>query len=451
MTLIREIEGKVKDLPEILALFVAALLSVAASARPPAYPGVKSSTEELAESVVDTAGASARDAFGFGSYVGKIFDTASEISGARGLPKAPNTLSWFSAAFDAADASEEFFKEGGNMWEGTYKALKAGVGLIPGWRGVLLKVAMNVAHLAGEGVAWIQYNSSRRKAIPTNLPPRENESVKGRTLPKVDSQQDAPNLNTSVDEKETDASQIGVRGWCTCPHRSARIVGGNLVKVGENFNVAEYCYFFCADCYKCRKDLNDVAHLVHDGPLVIWDVSIARQSFIDGTSRTIGMVKGEILDALLDSQKKIMSIPDGEIVVPGVCECDSPVIYRFGEEPNKIEMCTDCGRPRSAIPSSAKNPNSVRGLRRLSGCTCQGEVKVNPLFHTSMWDDGYAEFALQCAKCFKIRYSSLVYMSEFKKRFPSGTPDPMALLLFMIGTTDVKAAMKEADQKAVNQ
>ena len=277
--------------------------------------------------------------------------------------------------------------------------------------------------------------------------PKENVSTDGDDNNTDGSSQQNDDKNTSADA----SVQTGVRGWCKCSDRSARLVGGNLVKMGVNFNVAEYCYFFCADCYKCRKDLNDVAHLVHDGPIVIWDVSIARQSFIDGTSRTIGMVKGEILDVLLESQKKIMSIPDGEIVVPGVCECDSPVIYRFGEEPNKIEMCNDCGRPRSKFPRSAKNPNSIRGLRKLSNCDCKDGAKVNPLFHTSMWDDGYAELALQCTKCFKILYSSKVYMSEFKRQFPRGTPAPETVLLFMIGTTDIKAAMDEADKKAINQ
>lgn len=250
------------------------------------------------------------------------------------------------------------------------------------------------------------------------------------------------------------AGEVGVRGWCKCPNRSANIVTGPLFRMGEDFNVADYSYFFCGDCYKCRKDFNDVADIIKDGTICIWDVKVARANGLDG--KTIPDVKAQ--QQLSEAQDRIMQIPDGKVVIPGLCRCESPRIWLFGELPKRIEMCKDCGRPRSPIPLSAKNPRQPRKLRRcrktstsIFVCTCAGDTGVKPNIHASPYDDGDVELSLVCTKCSQVKYSAFVPVREFKKKFANGKPDPQAMLVYMIGTVDIKAAMLAADKEASSQ
>ena len=270
--------------------------------------------------------------------------------------------------------------------------------------------------------------------------------------------------SVSVNElKATDAAdaksenlpgEVGVRGWCKCPGRSAHITMGNLHRMGEDFKIADYSYFFCSECYRCRRDLDDVACLNNDGPIRIWDVKVARANGFYGK----GHLDGDTEKLLVDAQEKIFKIQDGEVVIPGLCRCESPRIWLFGESPNRIEMCKDCGRPRSPIPLSAKNPRQPRKLRRcrktptsIFVCTCAGDTGVKPKIHASPYDDGDVELSLECTKCSQVKYSAFAPVREFKKKFANGKPDPQAMLVYMIGTADIKAAMLAADKEALSQ
>ena len=260
---------------------------------------------------------------------------------------------------------------------------------------------------------------------------------------------DSINTN-SVDLDE----EVGVRGWCKCQSRSAHITRGNLHRMGEDFNVADYSYFFCSECYRCRKDLDGVACLNNDGPIRIWDVKVARANGFYGK----GNLDGDTEKLLVDAQERILRIQDGAIVIPGLCRCKSPRIWLFGESPNRIEMCKDCGRPRSPIPSLAKNPRQPRKLRRcrktstsMFVCTCAGETGVKPNMHASPYDDGDVELSLMCTKCMRVKYSAFAPVREFKEKFANGNPDPQAVLVYLIGTGDIKAAMVAADKEAMTQ
>ena len=63
-------------------------------------------------------------------------------------------------------------------------------------------------------------------------------------------------------------------------------------------------------------------------------------------------------------------------------------------------------------------------------------------------DDGDVTFALNCNKCFSIKYSASVPMREFKNKFADREPTPEEFYTFMIGTDDLNAAIEAADQEA---
>ncbi len=285
-------------------------------------------------------------------------------------------------------------------------------------------------------------DSSRNRADNENV---EREKPGGRI---------ANDAVVGEEEKKNEDSGSGVRGWCTCPNRSAHITLGNLFRMGEDFNVADFSYFFCSDCYKVRKNLDGVARLTGYSPIKIWDVSVARKHGYYGK----GDPDAETLALLKESQEKLFKLADGQIVVPGLCKCKSPTIWRFGEYPHKFEMCKRCGRPRSGIPLNAKNTRVPNKLRRCVKtpdspfvCTCKGATGLRPEFHTSISDDGEAQFYLMCTKCMQVKYSAFAPMREFKRKFPKGPSDPAEFFMYMLGTTDAKAALETADKEAAGQ
>ncbi len=241
---------------------------------------------------------------------------------------------------------------------------------------------------------------------------------------------------------------VGVRGWCTCTFRSAHVTLGNLFRMGTDLSVADYSYLICSECYKCRKDLNDVECFKKEGPLCIWDGKVARENGVDGKTSP----QGEALKRLVEAQERILKIPDGEIVIPGLCHCRVPDKWELGMPPSKILMCKKCGKPRSAIPASAKNPRRPHRLRRciktpiaLFVCVCAGETGIRPELSTSPYDDGEVQLHLICTECSKVKYHAFASMREFKSKFANAKPDGKALVEFLIGTADVKAALAEAD------
>ena len=71
--------------------------------------------------------------------------------------------------------------------------------------------------------------------------------------------------------------------------------------------------------------------------------------------------------------------------------------------------------------------------------------------HASPYDDGDVELNLMCTKCSQVKYSAFAPVREFKKKFSNGKPDPRAVLVYMIGTDDIKTAMVVADKEALSQ
>lgn len=256
----------------------------------------------------------------------------------------------------------------------------------------------------------------------------------------------------SITVEAKDDGGVGVRGWCKCPNRSAHITLGNLSKMGVDPNLADYSYFICSDCYKVRKDLDGVAMLTGSSPIKIWDMSLARKHGYFGK----GEPSAEALGVLTKSQERLFAIPDGRIVIPGLCKCLSPAMWLLGEAPNKIEICRNCGKPRSAIPITAKNtsriPNKLRRcIKTRTGlfvCVCKGETALYPQMSTSIYDDGNADFSLMCTKCMQVKYTAFAPMRQFKQKFPNGPSRSEEFVAYMTGTTDLKAAIKAADDEA---
>ena len=71
--------------------------------------------------------------------------------------------------------------------------------------------------------------------------------------------------------------------------------------------------------------------------------------------------------------------------------------------------------------------------------------------HASPYDDGDVELSLMCTKCMRVKYSAFAPVREFKEKFANGNPDPQAVLVYLIGTGDIKAAMVAADKEAMTQ
>lgn len=308
--------------------------------------------------------------------------------------------------------------------------------------------------LPGKSVSDVTSNHDTLH-VPIDTSTRDgSDGESGRENVGKEATDDLRQENAVEEIRSNDDSQVGVRGWCTCPYRSAHITLGNLFRMGDDFKVADYSYMFCSDCYKCRKDLDDVTYLTKSGPICIWDVSIAVGNGLDGKRNP----DEKTLKLLVEAQEKLMKIPDGEIVIPGLCRCASPAVWRFGRSPHKIEMCKSCGKPLSAIPLSAKNPRTPRKLRRCIKtpespfvCTCAGETGLHPQLDASPYDEGEIQLSLMCKKCMQVKYSAFAPMREFKSKFANGKPDPQAVVEFLIGTTDLKAAMAAADKEVASQ
>ena len=66
----------------------------------------------------------------------------------------------------------------------------------------------------------------------------------------------------------------------------------------------------------------------------------------------------------------------------------------------------------------------------------------------SSHDDGDVTIALNCNKCFSVKYSASVPIRELKNQFADRKPTPKELLTFIIGTDDLNAAIEAADQEA---
>ena len=159
----------------------------------------------------------------------------------------------------------------------------------------------------------------------------------------------AKEQKTVVAETQSQGEAVGVRGWCKCNAN-----GGHSEFVGQGLLFEEnapkdapkvegdFIYIVCNKCGLCERN----RQIGGDGPVRkchIIDMRVCRK-YGDQKGKTITPKQYEEL--LLEADRKLLAIPDGQIVVPGKCVCTKPDPTSVGLYTDKFYVCIICGRVR---------------------------------------------------------------------------------------------------------
>lgn len=124
--------------------------------------------------------------------------------------------------------------------------------------------------------------------------------------------------------------QVGVKGWCRCGNQKGRIysVGGGDAKGNQQ---GPYTYSLCGRCGKIERPEDA------DGSLWILDNEMERKRRLEKRKYSHQDFK--------EVERKLLAIPDGQIVIPGKCACTSPDPTKTGFVDNdEYYICCNCGR-----------------------------------------------------------------------------------------------------------
>ena len=195
-------------------------------------------------------------------------------------------------------------------------------------------------------------------------------------LPKADveenKQKDSQQGGVYVTDKglKTDNSRAGVRGWCHCwdkePPPMGGLVKGGIGSVGDGNLFADmfkfydieqtcdgdYSYTLCARCGKCfttKKPGEKHSDRGHD----IIDAKMYHKWHKKAGSEIPQYQYEKLLGEARDS---LLKIPDGGIVISGLCRCKYPdpvTVNIIGGESDEFYVCCFCGKVR--LPDEAGN------------------------------------------------------------------------------------------------
>ena len=167
-----------------------------------------------------------------------------------------------------------------------------------------------------------------------------------------------------VVERERDTSLVGVRGWCHCWDRTAlppldgngdvvipigllyakaRVWGNNPLKHEENGSV--FTYVLCRKCGKVYKN-PDSASRRNKGEDPDFD-DMYDIIFYDKHHQATSSAREtkELAWQAVDRSARLRSLPDGEIVISGLCGCPkpltAPVLMSAADGPS---VCLICGK-----------------------------------------------------------------------------------------------------------
>ena len=141
--------------------------------------------------------------------------------------------------------------------------------------------------------------------------------------------------------------EVGVRGWCDCGANHGKICfmgEGAYSSDGTNIGGGDYIYKLCGKCAKLFKPSRsrDEAEII--------DLRIERKykKFV-GTER---MPTHRYLSLLKQAENKLLDIPDGEIVIHGVCTCKEPdpIVFSYASYAyvkagkQNLAVCCSCGK-----------------------------------------------------------------------------------------------------------
>ena len=153
---------------------------------------------------------------------------------------------------------------------------------------------------------------------------------------------------------------MGVRGWCKCdPHER-----GVVYHVGEGVHtrnrlilIGDYEYSLCSRCGRVIKPSGPEGN---DHGII--DQRIAQKFEKLRQRRSMKTSQIEALNEQMDGQlrqanEKLLSIPDGSVIAPGLCKCQIPDPIQVGwgiTDEDDFYVCNFCGRIRE--------PDSTGGI-----------------------------------------------------------------------------------------
>ena len=210
-----------------------------------------------------------------------------------------------------------------------------------------------------EAIKALEECIRKRHAIIENSAAKTKKLFAGGNAPAIDTPKlDAKSPQTKSNEVRTstfsnretvnvDNSRAGVRGWCDCgaDHGKICFMGeGAYSSDGTNIGGGDYSYKLCGKCAKLFKPsrLRDEAEII--------DLRIERKykKFV-GTER---MPTHKYLSLLKQAENKLLDIPDGEIVIHGVCTCKEPdpIVFSYASYAyvkagkQNLAVCCSCGK-----------------------------------------------------------------------------------------------------------
>ena len=165
--------------------------------------------------------------------------------------------------------------------------------------------------------------------------------------------------SVTVDIK--DDGGVGVRGWCKCVNNDDGVIvvgfGGKTSKASytdeehelmrSRFKASRfhsYVYFICRQCGRCSstKTFGGDSYLKN---LSIYDFTLDEQFFEEKKKGMSDWDYRRRNAMMIDVNKKLLTIPEGQIVIPGSCLCLKPDLVTVGlAASDKFQVCRYCGR-----------------------------------------------------------------------------------------------------------
>ena len=165
----------------------------------------------------------------------------------------------------------------------------------------------------------------------------------------------------SVTVDTNDDGGVGVRGWCKCVNNDDDVIavgfGGKTSKASytdeehelmrSRFKASRfhsYVYFICRQCGRCSTK----GKIGGSGPLKnlsIFDFTLAEQFEEEKKTKVMSDSDYRRHNAtMIGVNKKLLTIPEGQIVIPGSCLCLKPDLVTVGlAASDKFQVCRYCG------------------------------------------------------------------------------------------------------------
>ena len=165
----------------------------------------------------------------------------------------------------------------------------------------------------------------------------------------------------SVTVDTNDDGGVGVRGWCKCVNNDDDVIavgfGGKTSKASytdeehelmrSRFKASRfhsYVYFICRQCGRCSTK----GKIGGSGPLKnlsIFDFTLAEQFEEEKKTKVMSDSDYRRHNAMMIGvNKKLLTIPEGQIVIPGSCLCLKPDLVTVGlAASDKFQVCRYCG------------------------------------------------------------------------------------------------------------